>query len=386
MKEIRQILAAFEAIDWAAGEQAALATVVSVEESSYRRVGARMLVTSRGHWVGGISGGCLEGDALRRAQESILKQSPSLVVYDTREEEDRAIGIGLGCNGRIQVLFCPLLPEAADNSMAILKAHVGIRTPTLLLQLIGQDGQPKDLDGRIYTIKDLAALSANYQLSLESLKQAIRNASQRRKSVPLLLRNEAGIDISLICEYLEPRLRLFVFGDNYDVLPLGQVADLLGWELILVGKKRKFGKAHYRLAAQVFDFGEEEAWLPLLDHGSCAAIMSHDYQADLRALRLLLPLNLPYVALLGPAKRRDKLRAALDKEGFFASDYPQLFAPAGLDIGAESPEEIALSIAAEIVAAMRNREAGFLRDRSGSIHEKVDTWTVGRIQIPDKNQ
>lgn len=386
MKEIRQILTALEAVDWSAGEQAALATVVDVEQSSYRRVGARMLVTSSGRWVGGISGGCLEGDALRRAQESILKQRPSLVVYDTREEEDRAIGVGLGCNGRIQVLFCPLKPGDANNPTAVLSAHLGIREPALLLQVIGEAGLPSNLDGRLYTTKDLLALSTNYRLPLESLEQATRDVWALGKSTPLLLTNQEGIDISLICEYLKPRLRLVVFGDNYDVLSMGQMAEMLGWELILVGKKRKFGKEHYRLAARVFDFGEEEAWLPLLDPCSCVVIMTHDYQADFRALRSLLPLSLPYVALLGPAKRRDKLRAALEKDGLFTADYPQLFAPAGLDIGAESPEEIALAIAAEIVAAMRDRTGIFLRNRPGAIHEKVDTWTLGRIQIPDENQ
>lgn len=385
MKEIRQIVASYEAIDWSK-EQAALATVVGVEESSYRRVGARMLVTSSGRWVGGISGGCLEGDALRRAQESILKQCPSLVVYDTREEEERAIGIGLGCNGRIQVLFCPLKPTDQNTPIAVLKAQLGIRQPALLLQVVGQNGQTQGLNGRIYTQEDLQDLAANYQVLLADLQQATQDVLALGRSVPLLLKNRTGLDVSLICEYLSPRLRLLVFGDNYDVLPLGQLAELLGWELVLVGKKRKFTKEHYRLASALFDLGEQEAWLPLLDPGSCVAIMTHDYQTDLRILGTLLPLALPYIALLGPAKRREKLRLDLAEQGFALSHYPQLFSPAGLDIGAESPEEIALSIAAEIVAAMQGRAAGFLRQRQGSIHEEVDLWTVEPVQIPDKNQ
>lgn len=385
MKEIRQIVASYEAIDWSK-EQAALATVVGVEESSYRRVGARMLVTSSGRWLGGISGGCLEGDALRRAQESILKQRPSLVVYDTREEEDRAIGMGLGCNGRIQVLFCPLKPSDQQSPLAVLKAQLEIRQPALLLQVIGQNGVAQGLNGRIYTQENLEDLSATYRISLADLQQAGQDALALGKSIPLLLGNKEGVGISLICEYLSPRLRLFIFGDNYDVLPLGQLADLLDWELVLVGKKRKFTKSHYGLAAEVFDFGEEEAWLSLLDPGSCVAIMTHDYQSDLRILQRLLPLALPYIALLGPAKRRDKLCEDLIKQGFELANYPQLFAPAGLDIGAESPEEIALAIAAEMVAARKGRAAGFLRQRQGAIHEEVGTWTVGRVQIPDKNQ
>ena len=108
MKEIRSIIAAYDALDKQV-TNAALATVVRVEGSSYRRTGARMLVMDNGNWVGGISGGCLEGDALKRARLAITKSVSTLVTYDTTEDDSHQIGVGLGCNGIIDVLFTPLI-------------------------------------------------------------------------------------------------------------------------------------------------------------------------------------------------------------------------------------------------------------------------------------
>ena len=115
MKEIRNIIQRYESA--ATNEQLALASVVHVEESSYRRIGARMLVSSNGEWIGGISGGCLEGDALKRSQKAIFSNRPSTVVYDTMDDDRNQIGVGLGCNGRIEVLFTPIDPEDPDNEI-----------------------------------------------------------------------------------------------------------------------------------------------------------------------------------------------------------------------------------------------------------------------------
>src|SRR5271165_716357 len=121
MKEIKAIINAYDKIDKTVA-QAALATVVRVEGSSYRRTGARMLVTDDGIWVGGISGGCLEGDALKRARLAITKSEPSLITYDTTEDDAYQIGVGLGCNGIIDVLFTPLQFQNKNNPVEVLKA------------------------------------------------------------------------------------------------------------------------------------------------------------------------------------------------------------------------------------------------------------------------
>src|SRR5215469_18401175 len=136
MKEIRTIVSAWQSIDFQT-TRAALATVVQVEGSSYRRAGARMLVLDNGTYLGGISGGCLEGDALRRAQKGIASRRPSVITYDTTQDDDYQIGVGLGCQGIVDVLFTPLEPGDPDCPMRVLASLTGIRQPAVLVTVTG---------------------------------------------------------------------------------------------------------------------------------------------------------------------------------------------------------------------------------------------------------
>jgi xanthine dehydrogenase accessory factor len=134
MKEAEDIIKAYnEAV--LAGKKTALATVVHVDGSSYRRPGARMLITEDGILTGAISGGCLEGDALRKALLVIMQQQSMLVTYDTSDEDDAIIGLGLGCNGIIQVLIEPLQAGNADNPISLLKIITGQRKKAALVTL-----------------------------------------------------------------------------------------------------------------------------------------------------------------------------------------------------------------------------------------------------------
>ena len=137
MKEIRSIIQAYKGIDFTK-TRAALATVARVEGSSYRRAGARMLVLDDGTYTGGISGGCLEGDALRRAQKAIAQNKPSVVTYDTTQDDNHQIGVGLGCNGIIDVLFTPLQP-AAENTVTLLDRVADTRVPRVLATVLRSD-------------------------------------------------------------------------------------------------------------------------------------------------------------------------------------------------------------------------------------------------------
>src|SRR6187401_1719791 len=132
MKEIRAILKSFEKAE-KKGKKTALATVVHVEGSSYRRPGARMLITDEGQLTGAISGGCLEGDALRKALLVMSQQRSMLVTYDTMDEDDAKLGIGLGCNGIIQVLIEPINPDEPNNPIELLKAVAARRQKAVLI-------------------------------------------------------------------------------------------------------------------------------------------------------------------------------------------------------------------------------------------------------------
>src|SRR5687768_8745665 len=125
MKDFKTIVNEYQKIDFTQ-RKAALATVVKVRGSSYRSPGARMLITDDGKWVGSISGGCLEGDALRKARQVMSSNAPMTVTYDTREESNQNLGIGLGCNGVIDVLIEPINHDGVNNPVDTFKEIIAI--------------------------------------------------------------------------------------------------------------------------------------------------------------------------------------------------------------------------------------------------------------------
>jgi len=361
MKEIEKIIRGYEATDWTK-ERTALATVVVVEESAYRRIGARMYVSSTGQWIGGISGGCLEGDALKKAKLAIMNNRPSVVVYDTMEDDAHQIGVGLGCNGRIEVLFTPIDPSDKNNPIALLKKIKDLRTPTILLQTI--ETKASENLGLIYTAANQVELTKRLDLSADFLALAIAKAEDRKKSQ--IVTTSAGERI--LIEWLRPNLKLILIGDNYDVNAFVEMAGVLGWEIYVAGKKQKLSRSIFEKAKQVYSY--ESVRQLTTDAYTAVILMSHDYKTDLELLQFYVPLSVPYIGLLGPKKRMEKMQDELEKNDIALALHKMttLFSPVGLDIGAESPEEIALSIAAEIVAVFRERDGGSLREREGPIH------------------
>jgi len=363
MKEIEKIIERYEATDWTT-ERTALATVVVVEESAYRRIGARMYVSSTGQWIGGISGGCLEGDALKKAKLAILNNRPSVVIYDTMEDDAHQIGVGLGCNGRIEVLFTPVDPKDDNNPIELLKKIKDRRTETILLQVI-ETKQSEQL-GLCCTSNNRAELERRLDLDPTFLNAGIANVRDRKKSTILLTPSGER----LLIEWLRPNLRLMLIGDNYDVNAFVDMAVVLGWEVHLAGKKQKISRTIFDKATQVYTY-ETIKQLPI-DPYTAVILMSHDYRTDLELLQFYAPLSVSYIGLLGPKKRMEKMQAELlaQNSTIDLNTVSTLFAPVGLDIGAESPEEIALSIAAEIIGVFRERDGGSLRERDGPIHER----------------
>ena len=338
IKEIQKVLRAYDTFK-AEGRPAALALVVGVAGSSYRRIGARLLVADDGRCVGGISGGCLEGDALRRARTAIFAGQPSVRVYDTLEGEDRVIGIGLGCNGRIEVLFQPL-DYTKDNPLERLRRLDFTRDNLLLHPVTGGEPRPTDF----------AALEASGALA------AVR---ERGRSAV----HPVG-DRQLLVEYITAPLHLYVAGHNYDLPPLLAQCRLLGWDVTLVGPLKRYQKDQIDQAKAVISDAAlgEVAFTPR----DAVVLMTHDYHRDLALLPALTTQPPDYLGILGPRKRFRQLLDDLEYPDLLTADY--LHAPIGLDIGALDPYEITVSVVAEILARRRGRNGGGLRRRSGSIH------------------
>jgi xanthine/CO dehydrogenase XdhC/CoxF family maturation factor len=363
MKEIRKIIDVYEQIDWAK-EKVALAAVVNVEESSYRRIGARMLVRSSGLWIGGISGGCLEGDALRRSQQAIFKGESSKVVYDTMEDDNNQIGVGLGCNGRIEVLFTPIDPEDAGNEIEQLKTITAAEAPSIMLKVIDAPDESGLLGQR--------SLLVNQQppaefcgISGSSLGIMITEVAGRRKPKVYTIDN-GKYEVKLLVEFIRPETRMIIVGDNYDVGAMLGIGKELGWESFIVGRAKKLTREMFQQASKVVEYEEADS-LPVNDY-TAVLLMSHDYNWDKAVLPIFARKKPGYMGMLGPKKRYLKMRDDLVEINM--DDIPFLYSPTGLEIGAESPNEIALSIAAEIVAIMRNKAGGSLKLKEGTIHER----------------
>lgn len=361
MKEIKAIIKAYDELP--AAQKSALATVVGVEGSSYRRTGARMLVMEDGNWVGGISGGCLEGDALRKAQLAMFQDKPSLVTYDTTDEDAQQIGVGLGCNGIIDVLIAPLDNEPG-NPLELLRRCTGERQPRILLTIVQNDGGPEALyPGRMIHAEQLPA-----GLRIEGLLADIEGVKARQKSVSKRYTLSSGGHLALFIEFLPPTLRLLLFGGNYDVFPMAQLGKDLGRHITVYANPHKLSRAIFQQADEV---KPKDAPVEIDGYTACI-LMAHDYKTDLNNLRRLLSTDVPYIGMLGPRQRTDKMLDELASEGITLNerDHERLHSPVGLDIGALSPEEIALSVLAEIRAYFSGREGGFLKLRQGTIHER----------------
>jgi xanthine/CO dehydrogenase XdhC/CoxF family maturation factor len=372
MKEIKAIIKAYDAID-RESTKAALATVVRVEGSSYRRTGARMLVMDDGGWVGGISGGCLEGDALKRARLAITRSVSTLITYDTSGDDPYQIGIGLGCNGIIDVLFTPLDYEDRNNPVEILRSCIEASRQTHVLVTVTRlEGEGPGLRaGQVlmYTGKD--GLAPVHDATIESaLTEAITRQLDKGRSAPHQLVTEQGKVFDCFIEILPPEISIVLAGHQYDVYPFSRLFKELDWRVTIVANPHKLNSRITAMVDQVLPPDDFQGLL--IDAYTVIVLMSHDYKTDKKFLPKALATASPYIGILGPRSRSERMLDELSEEGLVisSSEALRIHAPIGLDIGAVTPEEIALSLAAEVKAALASREGGFLRLRPTSINDR----------------
>ena len=371
MKEIKTIIKAYDGAI-GTGAKMALATVVRVEGSSYRRTGARMLVLDNGQWVGGISGGCLEGDALKRSRAAILNSKPTLITYDTTDNDPYQIGVGLGCNGIIDVLFTPLNISDLDNPVEILKKCISFNREThILLTVTGVAGPSDDAKpGQVIKYDGPESLQQFKDGSLNTnLSQVILERLASGHSAPHLF--ESGDSkLEIFVEILPPEISLILMGHQYDVYPLSRLVKEMDWHLTIVADPLKLNPAITVLADEVVAPTNFEDIVT--DHYTAIVLMAHDYKTDKRNLPRALATKASYIGMLGPRSRSERIWAELEGEGFIIKpeDMERVHAPVGLDIGAVNPEEIALSLMGEVKASLAGRDGMFLRLRQEAIHER----------------
>lgn len=372
MKEIKQIVEAYQKIDFSKNK-AALATVVRVEGSSYRRTGARMLVMESGEWIGGISGGCLEGDALKKARLVMLQNKATMITYDTTDDDPYQIGVGLGCNGIIDVLISPLNPHNPQNAVLQISHCLNQRTPNVIITVTdvkNLNAPEPDIElGQVFRYDNAAHFTDIFPL--ESIKAEVNNevevALANTKSVARTYTLPSGSTISLFLEVVPPPLHLYVFGSNYDVYPMVRVAKELGWKVTVICNPAKMHSSLFTTADAVMPKNH----VPVVDKYTAAISMCHDYETDYTNLQTLLSTAISYIGLLGPKKRTLKMYTRMEEEGstITSTDQDRIYSPVGLDIGANTPEEIALAVCAEIRTNFSGRDGRKLKFRNKPIYE-----------------
>ncbi|HEV3471303.1 MAG TPA: XdhC family protein [Pyrinomonadaceae bacterium] len=380
MNEVRALVEAFDEAA-ARGERCALATVVSVEGSSYRGPGARMLVCEGGATTGTISAGCLEADVAEHARRVIKTGAAKLVEYDTASTgEEIAWGLGLGCNGVVRVLVEPLAPrspyvaalrrscglrrDAAAVAVATVFQHAPARPPRAAARV--------GIGSRLFIDEGGEASRENLDGELAFLIESDLRASLREGSSGARVYEQDGATTKVFFERLEPPVPLVVFGAGQDAVPVVELARGLGWQTEVVdpqarpASRERFAHADRVTLARPGQVGGRVE----ITRRTLALLMTHNYAHDLELLRFLLASPARYIGVMGPRKRTERMLAELaaGDSRLEEADRSRLYAPAGLDVGANAPAEIALSIVAEMRAVLAGRRGGMLRERQGSIH------------------
>lgn len=347
MTELREIVKAYN-LAKQAGKASVLATVVQVEGSSYRRAGARMLVLEDGLMIGAISGGCLEGDALKKALLTFSDQRTRLITYDTSDEEDATVGIQLGCEGIIQVLFEFIKDSNPSNPIELIRKVIAKRQKAVIV-----------------TLYDLKNKQAAHLGTCQIFEEAAL------KQMPEALK---AFTTDVLVQAIEPSISLVIVGAGNDAVPLMQMATILGWDVKVVDGRNTHAKQdRFINACQVLVSKPEKVLEQLdIDNRTCFVLMTHNYQYDLQMIKALLVIDTPYIGLLGPKKKFNRIIEDLHQDGIVPTpaQLGKIYGPTGLDIGAENAEEIAVSIIAEIQAVMNGRHGTMLKLKSTQIHCK----------------
>jgi xanthine dehydrogenase accessory factor len=375
MKELAEIIKAYDAAKLSR-KQSVLATIVHLDGSSYRRPGARMLVLEDGQMIGAISGGCLEGDALKKALLTFTEKKSRLITYDTSDEDDSSIGVQLGCEGVIQVLFEYLDYNNPINTIELLRKAVSKRQNSVLVTLYDLSNKKADQTGACFLQEENGSVQGSLPsfINKESIQKNIDEVFETARSIFTEYKvNEKPLQGFI--EFFQMPVSLVVVGAGNDAIPLMQMADILGWDIRVVDGRKTHAKTDRFINACQVLVSKPAAVLEQLpiDHRTCFVLMTHNYQYDLQMLKALLPLSIPYIGVLGPRKKLQKMLDQLSLEGMNVGEeqLSKIYGPTGLDIGAETPEEIASSIISEIQAVLNKKNAQMLKWKSDSIHSNT---------------
>jgi xanthine dehydrogenase accessory factor len=375
MKELRRIAEAWVDLR-ARSEPALLATVVETAGSTYRRPGARLLMSQDRWLAGGISGGCLEGEVLKKAWWR-TRAGPVVLSYDsTNTDDELSWSFGLGCNGRVEVLQERVGPERTPtHPLDFLLRRLERRQSGVMATVfrVGRTAQGRVGERLLLDEEGVRTDVTDTELQKKLRADAEAGLSGGRTAVHRYGSGEGAVDV--LVEVVRPPRPLFIFGNGQDAVPLVRLAAELGFHVTVVANRPSgvpadaFRDADATLTATP-ETGRTKLSLPA---DAAAVVMTHNLLHDRGFLRLALESECAYVGALGPRLRTEQMLSELQAEGFVLTEAHRrrLHSPTGLDLGGEQSEEIALAILSEVLADASAREGVSLRLRAGPIHPRA---------------
>ncbi len=385
MSELRNLLELWKAAR-AGDEEIILVTVVRVEGSSYRKPGARMLLTKGGRRSGMISGGCLEAEVSRKAWW-LTESGPSVQKYGTFFDEDNPSPQELGCGGTVHLLI--ERGETAATALEVINESAENRLPYAMLTVVKSAHPQIGLASRFIVPDGNQTCRSTIPLDRESSEWnrllAIAAQTLEQRHSEYISTELGGFPLEVFAEYISPPPALFIFGAGDDAIPVVEFAHALGW-LITVADLRPHLATNARFphadrTSVLTTQAENNACTNVasgtidlaslnLSRNDAAVVMTHSYTQDRALLRELLPLDLAYLGLLGPRLRASSLiREIAEEAGMTVAECKsRLHSPVGLNLGADGPSGIALSIVAEVQAAFHADSGLRLRGIASSRH------------------
>lgn len=343
-----------------ANQQVSLVTLVEAKGSTYRRQGAKMIVSHHRDTMGAISGGCLERDVAEHALQVLETNKPKLIKYEL--DDDVVFGLGLGCGGAISLLVEPLEEEW-------LAPIIADQNEVVLVKVIASEDDQINLGTHaLYKGGELVWEKADLGLAEELIRHCEEAIVLQRSQIVELIKE--GKPIRLYLDYLPLPNQLAIFGAGDDVIPVAKLAVEAGFKVIIMDHNpNNYSETRFPNTSFIRWIGVETIAKLDINNKTACLIMSHHIERDAKALEVLIDTDAYYIGLLGPRHRFERLvenHYTQDKQRVLNDS--RIYAPVGLDIGSETSTEIAISIISEIIAVRNQQEAGFLRAKTGSIH------------------
>ncbi|WP_299222809.1 XdhC/CoxI family protein [uncultured Aquimarina sp.] len=349
--EFKEIIASYQKASQK-GIRAVIATVVDIDGSSYRRPGVGMLILENGQMTGAVSGGCVEKEVLRQSQSVFITGKAKMMTYNGRYR--------LGCEGILYILIEPF--SISSDTISIVQQYLASRKPFEIKSYYSKDEESDCLMGSTVSFEETHEFRFSDNFEVSALKQ----------------------DTALDCfdRDMQPCFRLVIIGSEHDAKQLSTIANATGWEVEVVNTpKSPKMLSDFPGASKVLNQSPENLVIDRVDKQTAIILMTHNFAKDLLYLQAIKDTQPIYIGLLGPSRRREKLLCAIIEYSPDVTDefMECIHGPAGLNLGAETPQEIAISIIAEILSVVRDQQPIPLQDKVGGIHGNAQKETVDSI-------